>query len=774
MTLNKKSLLLSNEVIVFPNFRETFEVGKLESLATIKNASLTNGEFIITPLLDVNEYGNEYSKVGTLVKIENISKPNEKGIIVVDVVGIKRVVIEQIIKGTEYHMALYSTFKEIGFRTKRTEELKGKLISLFENSIGELNLPIKKEDLKQFYETKPSQLSDAFSHIAISSFKIRYFLLNERSIEKRFEIILNEISKSVIRTGTTKAMHDVNQKVKEKFGSQQKEFYLKEQMKIIQEELDDLQGNENEIESLKKQVNSNPYPKQIKEKLLKEIKKLENTPSQAAEANVIRQYIETLIELPFWQRDEEIIDIQKAKKQLDKDHYGLKKVKERIIEYLAVKQNNKEAKGPILSLVGPPGTGKTTLAQSIAKSLNRKFIKISLGGIRDEAEIRGHRRTYIAAMPGKIITAMKRAKVINPVILLDEIDKMSSDFKGDPTSAMLEVLDYEQNKYFQDHYVEEDYDLSNVMFIATANYYNQIPEALIDRLEIIELSSYTELEKINIAKTHLIPEVIAETKITKTLFKWTDAAVKYIIQHYTIEAGVRQLRRTIEQIARKLIVQQLSKKEKVLTITPKLIKSLLGPEKFDYTKREKKPEIGTAMGLAWTQYGGDILPIEVVLFPGKGELVLTGQLKDVMRESAGIALSFVKANVKELGINPILDGKNIFSDYDIHVHSPDGATPKDGPSAGITFATALISTLTKKPISQFIGMTGEITLRGKVLPIGGLKEKSISAYRSGLKKILIPKENEKDLIELPKEVKDNLEIVSVEKYGDVFKQVFVS
>ncbi len=562
---------------------------------------------------------------------------------------------------------------------------------------------------------------------------------------------------------------EVRKKVGEKLSKQQREYYLREQIKAAQAELDGLNGETSEIDALRKKVEENPYPEHIKAKALKEITRLEQTPSQAQEANITRNYIEWLLDLPYWKEDKEKIDITNAKKVLDKDHFGLDKPKSKIVEFLAVKQQNPDAKGSILALVGPPGTGKTTMAKSIADALGRKLIKISLGGVKDEAEIRGHRRTYIASQPGKIIQGMKKAGVVNPIILLDEIDKMSADFKGDPTSAMLEVLDYEQNSMFQDHFIEEEYDLSKVTFIATANYYGNIPEALIDRLDIVEVSSYTELEKIEIFKKHLVPRVLEETKIPKGLYKWSEAGIKELIRHYTIEAGVRMLHREANTLARKILVDKFNGEVKsALTITPAVIQKYLGPQKFDYTKIDKQPQVGTVTGLAWTSYGGDILPIEVSLHKGKGDLILTGQLAEVMRESATIALSYVKANRDKYNISADVN----FEELNIHVHSPDGATPKDGPSAGVTFTTALISALTGKPVSQYLGMTGEISLRGHVLPIGGLKEKSISAYRSGIKEIFIPKENVKDLVDIPKEVKDNLKITPVEKYKEIFDYIF--
>ena len=475
--------------------------------------------------------------------------------------------------------------------------------------------------------------------------------------------------------------------------------------------------------------------------------------------------------IPWHEKSKEKYSLKYAQRKLDEHHYGLKKIKERIIEYLAVKilSQGKDVAGQIICLVGPPGVGKTSLAKSIAEATNRNFVRIALGGIKDESEIRGHRKTYIGAMPGRIIQTMKRAKTVNPLFLLDEIDKMSSDYRGDPASAMLEVLDPEQNKAFSDHYIEEYYDLSNVMFIATANYYENIPEALIDRMEIIQLYSYTEIEKLAIAQKHLVKKVLAANTLDRKQLKFTAPGLREIIKFYTREAGVRQLERSMNAIARKFIVKLLAGEVTSVKVVPEVVNDYLGKRIFEHTEKDKKSEIGVVNGLAYTQFGGDILPIEVNYFPGKGNLELTGKLGEIMRESASIALDYLKANAQKYAIDPA-----IFTDNDIHIHVPEGAVPKDGPSAGITLTTALISALSKRSVSPDIGMTGEITLRGNVLPIGGLREKSISALRSGLKTIIIPSRNKKDLEDIPDEVKNKLQIYFVTKYQDVYQLIFCS
>ncbi len=770
---NKKiPLLISVDTIVFPLFSNSIQIGKSESIEAVKLAiQNNNGTLLIGYPSSNNEINlDNILSVATLVIMEGSEE--QDGQFKIKVRGLEKVKLSNLEKDTSF-VADYEVIKEIKLKTKLSLELKAHVLKIIKRKLQELPINISLEDIEPFEKSSTSEFVNAIGHMIPSSFQFKINLLLENNMEKKLQMISMLIERQQAQLENSSVSKTINERVKSKMTKQQKEYYLREQLKAIQDELAEISGEGNEIEEMIKHVNNNPYPKSIKEKLLKEINKLANTPSQAAEANITRSYIETLMELPYWQKADDNLDINKAKEILDKDHFGLLKPKAKIVEFLAVKQNNPDSKGSILSLVGPPGTGKTTLAKSIANALGKPFIKISLGGIKDEAEIRGHRRTYIASMPGKIILAMKKAKVINPVILLDEIDKMSSDFKGDPTSAMLEVLDYEQNQNFNDHYLEEDYDLSNVTFIATANYMNQIPEALYDRLDIVELSSYTELEKLQIAKRHLIPAILKDTLIPKPLFKWSDEAITFVIQKYTIEAGVRQLRRVIDEMARKILVLKLNGEVKnSFTITPVKITKLLGNPKFEHTKKDDSPQIGTVTGLAWTQYGGDILPIEVSTYPGDGKIVITGQLKDVMTESAKIALSYVKANADYFGIPKQKDGEDIFKSLDIHVHSPDGATPKDGPSAGVTFTTALISALTKRPVSNLIGMTGEITLRGKVFPIGGLKEKSISANRSGLKTILIPEENLRDLVDIPQEVKDHLEIKSFKNYKEIYKEVF--
>lgn len=557
----------------------------------------------------------------------------------------------------------------------------------------------------------------------------------------------------------------INDKVRERMEENQKEFFLREKMRAIKEELGDVKDGVSEVDKYRQRINDDPYPEHVKEKALEELARYELLPASSGESGVVKSYIDWLLNIPWWQESEDNNDLKQAQAVLDADHYGLEKAKERILEYLAVKQMTNSLKAPIICLVGPPGVGKTSIAKSVAKALNREFVKISLGGVKDESEIRGHRRTYLGSMPGRFIQAMKKAGTINPVILIDEIDKMASDYKGDPASAMLEVLDPEQNEYFSDHYLEEPYDLSKVLFIATANYMENIPEALKDRLEIIQLSSYTELEKLEIAKKHLVPKQLEANGLKASQFKISDDVLLYLIRYYTREAGVRQLERLIGTLCRKRVLAILKDDKKSPNISKKLIKEYLGNEKVDYGKKEDKHQVGVVTGLAYTNFGGDILQVEVTKFKGNGKLIITGQLGDVMKESASIAYDYVKANAKKYGID-----EDQFKDVDVHIHVPEGAVPKDGPSAGVTLTTALVSCFSNKPVENNLAMTGEVTLRGNVLPIGGLKEKSLAAHRSGITKILIPEGNKKDIDELSDVVKENITIIPVSTVDEVLKE----
>ena len=593
----------------------------------------------------------------------------------------------------------------------------------------------------------------------------RQELLETTGVNDRLFLILQEIESE---KELSQIENKINDKVKSRIEESQKEYYLREKMRAIKEELGDVPDSDKDADEIRRRLDENPYPESIKEKIKEELSRYEMLPAASGETGVIKTYIDWMMDLPWWQESKDNEDLQAASDVLDADHYGLEKVKERILEYLAVKQMTNSLKAPIICLVGPPGVGKTSLAKSVARALDRKFVKISLGGVKDESEIRGHRRTYLGSMPGRFIQAMKKAGTINPVFLIDEIDKMASDYKGDPASAMLEVLDPEQNAMFSDHYIEEPYDLSKVLFIATANYLENIPNALRDRLEIIELSSYTELEKIEIAKRHLVPKQIKENGLKNSQLKIDDDMISYLIRYYTRESGVRQLERTIATVCRKSVLAILKDKKRSIKVTKKLIHEWLGNEKFEYGKRETKDQVGTVTGLAYTAFGGDVLQIEVNHFEGKGKLVITGQLGDVMKESATIAYDYVRANAKKYKIKP-----DFFENNDIHIHVPEGAVPKDGPSAGVTLTTALVSSLSNTPVKANLAMTGEVTLRGHVLPIGGLKEKSMAAHRCGITTVVIPKANVKDLDDVPAAVKETVSFIPVERVSQVLDAALV-
>ena len=598
------------------------------------------------------------------------------------------------------------------------------------------------------------------SHLALK-IADKQALLEGRTLKERFEKILEFMNAEVT---LLEVENKIKTRVKKQMEKSQKEYYLNEQMKAIQKELGD-DGEETEIDEYMKKIEKTKLSKEAKDKAIAEVKKLKNMSAMSSEATVIRNYLDWMLDIPWKKRSKINKDISKAMEILEKDHYGLDKVKERIVEYLAVQARADKIKGPILCLVGPPGVGKTSLGRSIAKATGRNFVRASLGGMRDEAEIRGHRRTYIGSMPGKIIKGMKKAGTSNPLFLLDEIDKLGNDWRGDPSSALLEVLDPEQNASFNDHYLEVDYDLSDVMFVTTANSLD-MPRPLLDRMEIIRLSGYTEDEKVEIAKRHLIPKSFEENAVKESELKINEDAIRDVIRYYTREAGVRNLEREIATIARKAVKEILLSKGKTkkLEVTSKNLDRYLGVKRFSFGEAEEKDHIGVTTGLAWTEVGGDILFIEAVDMPGKGKITQTGKLGDVMKESIETAYSVVRSHSKDLGIDP-----EVFEKTDIHVHVPEGATPKDGPSAGIAMYTTLVSVLTKTPVRKDVAMTGEITLQGRVLPIGGLKEKLLSALRGGIKTVIIPKENEKDLAEIPDNVKKGMKIIPVSEVSEVLK-----
>lgn len=779
---NKKLMnapvLVTRDCIIYPGFEQTLEVGRDKSIKSIKVAKEEfKGNIILLSQkkpMDDNPSLDDIFNIGVLARLK-IKKIWEDGSLTVEFKALDRIKATNLKDADGYYQA--------DMELIRLENVKmtPKITEVFEQ-ILQLSEGIPINLLEQIdNDLSPNETIDTLAQFLPQlPIEVKQEILQELNFKKRLDLLSNGIN---LRQNIDKVSKDISQAVTKGLEKQQKEFYLREQLKAIKEKLGEMDEGTSEMKKYLDRLENEPFPENIKERVKQEIARYEMMPQASSESNILRSYIDWMMQIPWYQTKDEKEDLKFAFGILNKYHYGLDKVKERIIEHLAVKQNvnkvfgnDKEKngrilKGQIICLVGPPGVGKTSLAKSIADATGRTFVKLSLGGVRDEAEIRGHRKTYIGAMPGRIIQYMKKAGTINPLFLLDEIDKMSADSsRGDPSSAMLEVLDPEQNTQFSDHYIEETYDLSNVMFIATANYIDNIPEALRDRMEIIELSSYTEQEKMHIAEKHLVPKVLASNGLTLNQLNFKNKQIEDIIKFYTREAGVRQLERSLDQVARKFVVKFLKNdlNTEIIDSDDKIIE-YLGKHRFEHTQKEKKHQVGVVTGLAYTQYGGDILPIEVNYFKGKGILILTGKLGDVMKESATIALDYIKANSNIFKIDP-----KIFSENDIHIHVPEGAVPKDGPSAGITMTTAIISALTNQSVSKDVGMTGEITLRGNVLPIGGLKEKSISANRSGIKTILIPSKNEKDVEDIPKEVREKLNIIFVEKYDEVYKNIFNS
>lgn len=760
-------LLPLRGLLVYPGMVLHLDVGREKSVQALEKAMVDDNLILLSTQREIQieePIPEDIYSVGTVAKVRQMLKlPN--GTMRVLVEGLNRARILEYLDTSKYFEVRIQNLSEKEKKDLDTEALMRSVLDHFEQYLN-----LSKKLSPDIYSAvsdieEAGRLSDLIaSHLPLK-IADKQLLLETIDVQERLEKLLQIIhnEKEVLELEKK-----ISTRVKKQMEKTQKEYYLREQMKAIQRELGEKEGRLAEVEELREQLQSLSAPEEVKEKVVKEIDRLEKIPTTSAEGGVIRTYVEWLLELPWQKQTEDDLDIGKAEQILNEDHYGLEKAKERILEYLAVQKMVNRLKGPILCFVGPPGVGKTSMARSIARALNRKFVRISLGGVRDEAEIRGHRRTYVGAMPGRIIQGMKTAGSANPVFLLDEIDKMAMDFRGDPASALLEVLDPNQNTTFSDHYIELPFDLSKVMFITTANSVYNIPRPLLDRMEILYISGYTELEKEKIAKQYLIPKQIEEHGLEPNHIQIRKDALFGLIRNYTREAGVRNLERAIGSLCRKAAKEIVSGKKKRLVITAKGLPKYLGPIKFRYGVAEEQDQVGVATGLAWTEVGGDILSIEVTLFPGKGKLTLTGKLGDVMKESAQAAFSYIRSRAAEWDIDPDFHEK-----YDIHIHVPEGATPKDGPSAGITMATALVSALTNIPVSRQVAMTGEITLRGRVLPIGGLKEKSLSAHRAGIQHILIPKENEKDLVELPKSVLKHLTITPVSHMDEVLKLALV-
>ena len=754
-------------IVVFPGQDVMIEVGRQKSINAVNEAaaSYDSKVWIVCQndiMVDSPTEANLY-KVGTLSTIKIVRR--KEGFMRVTFSGVQRATLKNLDDTSAIMMADVEPMEDVLGDPVEEEALVKQIISSFEK-LSNLSASFPPEVVARLTKgVSAEMLTDQFAQYFPMSVPAKQKILETADVNERMILIITELEK---QQRMAEIDSTINQKVKEHIDESQKEYFLREKIKTIQEELGDTAGNASDIEKMRQMIKDNPYPQHVKDRLTEELRRYEMLQPGSAEANVQYSYLDWMFKVPWYQETKDSEDLKKVRQILDEDHYGLEKVKDRIMEYLAVKQMTGSLSAPILCLVGPPGVGKTSLARSIARALDRKFVKMSLGGVRDEAEIRGHRRTYIGSMPGRIIQGMKKAGVVNPVFLIDEIDKLGADYKGDPSDALLEVLDPEQNKFFSDHYLEEPYDLSKVMFIATANYLDNIPAPLQDRLEIIELPSYTEVDKLHIAAEHLIPKQLKENGLKPSQFHLKDEQVLYLIRHYTREAGVRQLERLIASLCRKTVLAVLNDGRKSVTITNKLIVQWLGREKFDYGVKEKKNQIGCVTGLAYTSFGGDVLEIEVNYFKGQGHLILTGKLGDVMKESASIAMDYVKAHAKELGIDP-----KFFSTHDIHIHVPEGAVPKDGPSAGVTLTTAIVSALTSTPVYADLAMTGEVTLRGNVLPIGGLREKSLAANRAGIDHILIPKENVKDLEDVPESVRKAVTFTPVENVSQVLKEALV-
>ena len=753
---------------IFPNVVVHFDVGRPKSIAAVEEAMLEEQEVFLAAQKDsaVEEPSNdEIYPVGTICKIKQILKMSDNSIRVL-VEGIKKAkIVEYIDEEKEYLKVIVEDFKDNEIDQTELEAyikiLKKEFLKLVKLTNDSYFEPIKSIDPLE----KPIEFIDMICAYAITDEKIKQEILENPNVEERIEKVLKRLK---IETSIAALQNKLEGKVKAKVSKEQKEYYLREQMKAIAEELGDDPEEIDEINEYNKKIEKLKVSKEVKEKMLHEVSRLKSMNPSSSEANVIRTYLDWFFDIPWGKYTKEAIDIEKVRKTLDSEHYGLEEVKDRVIEYLAVKAFSKSQKGPILCLVGPPGVGKTSIARSIAKAINRNYTRISLGGMRDEAEIRGHRKTYVGAIPGRIVYSLKEAKSMNPLILFDEIDKINSDYKGDPSDALLEILDNEQNKDFRDSYMEVPINLSKAMFIATANTLDTVPRPLLDRMEVIEVSGYTYEEKFNIAKKHLIKKIFSDLDVNSKVIDIKDAAIREVIEGYTRESGVRGLERKLTSLIRKALAEMLKEKSEKISITKKKVAELLGQRIFDFDKADKADKIGVVNGMAWTAYGGDTLSIEAMAMSGNGKLELTGKLGDVMVESAKTAYSYVRANAAKFGIKD-----TFYKEKDVHIHAPEGAVPKDGPSAGVTMVTALVSALSGKKVRHNVAMTGEVTLTGRVLPIGGLKEKSMAAYRAGLDTIIIPKENEKDIEKIPDSIRSNLNIISAKEVSEVLKNALI-
>jgi len=749
------------DIVVFPHMIVPLFVGREKSIKALEEVMREDKRILLVAQknpADDDPASDAVYEVGTLAQVLQLLKLPD-GTVKVLVEGSDRARVHGFSPRTDFFEAEVEVLPSDHGTAAEAEALARTAVSQFDSYV-KLNKKVPQEVLASVGQiTDPSKLADTIAaHLAIKITE-KQELLEMTSVAQRLEKVyaLMEGEISVLQVEKR-----IRSRVKRQMEKTQREYYLNEQMKAIQKELGD--GDEkNEIDELEGRIKKTKLSKEARERADAEIKKLRQMSPMSAEATVVRNYLDWLLGIPWGQKSKVKHDLKFAENVLDADHFGLDKVKERILEYLAVQSRTNKLRGPILCLVGPPGVGKTSLGKSIAKATGREFIRMSLGGVRDEAEIRGHRRTYIGSMPGKVIQSMKKAKKSNPLFLLDEIDKMGMDFRGDPSAALLEVLDPEQNATFMDHYLEVEYDLSNVMFVTTSNTLN-IPPALLDRMEIIRIAGYTEEEKLEIAKRHLLPKSAEHHGLQPKEFEVTEEALYEVIRHYTREAGVRSLEREVNSLARKAVKDIITSKKKKIQVTPEVVQQYLGVPKYRYGEAEREDQVGVVTGLAWTEVGGEILTIEALMMPGKGKMTVTGNLRDVMKESISAASSYVRSRAATIGVKP-----PVFDKRDIHVHVPEGATPKDGPSAGIAMVTAIVSVMTGIPVRRDVAMTGEITLRGRVLPIGGLKEKLLAALRAGIKTVMIPEENVKDLSEIPENVKKGLEIIPVARMDDVLK-----
>tara|TARA_B100000989_G_scaffold278443_1_gene240243 strand:+ start:1082 stop:3460 length:2379 start_codon:yes stop_codon:yes gene_type:complete len=755
-------LLPLRDIVVFPSMVIPLFVGRDKSISALNEVMKKDKKIILVTQknseiddpkkTDIFLYGCEGS-ILQLLKLPD-------GTVKVLVEGVKRVKISNFEDNEKFITCEYSIYNDVNSKDEDLYPLASTALRRLEK-LTSINKKISSETINTIKQLKdPSQIADNIASHITATISEKQQIFETVDVKKRLNAIIKIMENETSIIGVEKRIRG---RVKTQMEKTQREYYLNEQLKAIQKELGEIEDGKDESSSLNKAIIKAKMPKEVEKKCLQELKKLKNMSPMSAEATVVRNYLDWMTELPWNKKSDVGIDLTKALNILDKDHFGLEKVKERIIEFLAVQKRMDKIKGPILCLVGPPGVGKTSLGKSIAKATNREFVRMSVGGMRDEAEIRGHRRTYIGSLPGKIIQMMKKAGTKNPLILLDEIDKIGNDYRGDPSSALLEALDPEQNTTFNDHYLEVDYDLSDVMFVTTANTLNILPP-LLDRMEVIRLAGYTEDEKINIANKFLLPKQIKDNGVKENEMNLENDIVKEIIRSYTRESGVRNLEREISKVARKVVKKVVSGEENEVLINQKNLSDFLGVPKFKSGELEASNKVGIVTGLAWTEYGGEILKIETVTMPGKGRMQITGKLGDVMQESVKAAKSFVRSKCLEYGIIPPL-----FEKKDFHIHVPEGATPKDGPSAGIGMVTSIVSSITNIPVNKDIAMTGEVTLTGQVLPIGGLKEKLLAAHRAGIKEVLIPKENEKDLVDIPKKILDEIKITSVEYADEVLK-----